>query len=67
MVVVVFVLLQIRPEDPVNIPFVFSAFEVNHAPHSVCENDDAPANILSMFFTLDTSHLEMSLLNDLAE
>ena len=65
--VVVFVLLQIRPEDPVNIPFVLSAFEVNHLPHSVCENDDAPENILSMFFTLDTSHLEMSLLNDLAE
>ena len=58
--------VHIRPEESVNIPSL-SAFEVNQAPHSVCANDDAPRNIPAMLATLDTSHLEMSTLNDEAE
>ena len=64
-VVVVFVLVvvQIRPDEPSNIPSFF-AVEVIHAPHSVCAKDDAPENISFMSVTLDTSHLDMSTLND---
>ena len=54
---------QIRPDEPSNIPSL-SAFEVNQAPQSVCANDDAPWNIPAMLATLDTSHLERSMLND---
>ena len=43
------------------------AVEVIQVPQSVCEKDDAPLNILLMFVTLDTSHFESSLLNDVAE
>ena len=57
------VVLQIRPCEPRNIS-VFVAFEVNHAPQSFCEKDGAAANICSMPVTLDTSHLDMSPLND---
>ena len=57
---------QIRPDEPSNIPSL-SAVEVYHAPQSVCAKDDAPENISSMLVTLDTSHLERSLLNDDAE
>ena len=64
--VVVLVAVQIRPEEPWNIPYL-SAVEVNHAPQSVCAKDDAPKNICSILVTLDTSHLERSRLNDVAE
>ena len=57
---------QIRPEDPSNIPSL-SAVDVLHSPQSVCENDDAPANIFSILVTLDTFHIKMSLVNDDAE
>ena len=57
---------QICPNDPSNIPSL-SAVDVSHAPQSVCAKDDAPKNMSSMLVTLDTSHLEMSLLNDDAE
>ena len=58
--------VQICPGEPSSI-FSFSAVEVLHAPQSVCVNDDAPKNMMFMVVTLDTSHLEMSLLNDDAE
>ena len=58
---------QIRPDEPSNIE-TFSAVEVTHAsPQSVCVKDDAPANMKFIWVTLDTSHLERSLLNDNAE
>ena len=57
---------QIRPGDLSNIPSL-SAVEVIHAPQSVCAKDDAPENISFMLITLDTSHLEISALNDEAE
>ena len=57
---------QIRPDEPSNMVSL-SALEANHAPQSVCVKDDAPENIASMLFTLDTSHLEMSPLNDDSE
>ena len=37
---------------------------MSHAPQSVCAKDDALENICFMFVTLDTSHLERSLLKD---
>ena len=40
---------------------------MDHAPQSVCANDDAEKKIPNMSVTLDTSHLEMSPLNDDAE
>ena len=55
-----------RPDEPSNISCL-SAVEVLHAPQSVCEKDDALRNMDFMLATLDTSHLEMSLLNDDAE
>ena len=58
--------VQIRPDEPSNIPSL-SAVEVSHAPQSVCAKDDAPENISFMLATLDTSHLDMSPLNDDAE
>ena len=62
----VVLVVQIRPDDPSNIPFL-SAVEVCHAPQSVCVNDVAPENISSMLVTLNTSHSERSVLNDDAE
>ena len=64
--VLVLVVVQIRSDEPSNIPSLF-AVEVSHAPQSVCAKDDAPLNISSMLVTLDTSHLERSPLNDDAE
>ena len=58
--------LQIRPDEAENIPYFF-AVEVNHAPQSMCVKDDAPENISSMLITLDTSHLDTSLLKDDAD
>ena len=63
---VLVLVVQISPGELSNIPSL-SAVEVSHAPQSVCAKDDAPENISSMLVTLDTSHLEMSLLNDDAE
>ena len=61
---VVVVVVQIRPDEPANIPSLF-ALEVSHTSlQRVCANDDAPENISSMFVTLDTSHLDISPLND---
>ena len=64
-VVLVVVVVQIRPDEPANIPSLV-AVEVLHSPQSVCANDDASENISSMSVTLDTSHLEISPLNDVA-
>ena len=47
MVVKVRLVLQIRPGEPFNTP-ALSAFEVTHAPQSVCAKDDAPTNMSSM-------------------
>ena len=63
---VIIVVIQIRPDEPSNI-LSLSAAEVIHVPQRVCENDGASENILTILATLDTSHLEMSLLNDDAE
>ena len=63
---VVVLVVQIRPDEPSNIPSL-SAVEVCHAPQSVWANDDAPVNIHLMRVTLDTSHFERSPLNDDAE
>ena len=60
---VVVLIAQIRPAEPANIPYL-SAVEVLHTPQRVCAKDDAKRNICSMSVTLDTSHLEMSPLND---
>ena len=57
------VAVQIRPDEPANISSVV-AVEVCHSPQSVCANDDAPENISFILVTWDTSHLEMSPLND---
>ena len=65
--VLVEVVMQICPDEPSNMPLL-SAVDMSHAvPQSVCANDDAPENICFMFVTLDTSHLEMSPLNDDAD
>ena len=61
--IVVEVAMQSRPEDPTNIS-VISALEVVHAPQSECEKDDAPLNMRFALVKLDTSHLEISMLND---
>ena len=62
-VVVLVLVVQICPGDSKRIASLF-AFEVIHAPQSVCAKDDAKANMLSMLVTLDTSHFDMSQLND---
>ena len=64
-VVVVVVVVQSLPPEPSNIPSL-SAFEVGHTPQSVCANDDARRNMHGILVTLDTSHFERSLLNDVA-
>ena len=64
--VLVLVVVQIRPDEPSNI-LTLSAVDVLHTPQSVCANDDAPENMSTISVTLDTSHLEMSPLNDVAE
>ena len=66
MEVVLLLDVQIRPNEPLNI-LSLSAVEVNQAPQSACAKDDAPKNMVLMLVTLDTSHLEISLLNDDAE
>ena len=64
---VLVLVVQIRADERTNIPCL-SAFDLSHAlPQSVCAKDDAPKNIVSMFVTLDTCQLEISLLNDAAE
>ena len=57
------VVVQIRPDEKANISAVV-AVEVCHSPQRVCANDVAPKNISFILVTLDTSHLEMSPLND---
>ena len=64
--VLVLVVVQSRPGEPSNIPFLY-ALDVTHVPQSVCAKDDALENMSHMFVTQDTSHLERSLLNDDAE
>ena len=63
MLIEVFLLSQIRPDEPSNIPSLF-AVEVSHAPQSVRAKDEARLNILHMLVTLDTSHFERSALKD---
>ena len=64
--VVVVVVHIIFPDEPEKISFLL-AVDFCHAPQSVWENALAPLNIAFMLVTLDTSHLEMSPLNDDAE
>ena len=63
---VLVLVVQSRPVEPLNIS-VLSAVEVIHTPQSVCANADAEWNMKPMSVTLDTSHLDMSPLNDDAE
>ena len=58
--------VQSPPPESSNI-LRFVAVDVSHLPQSVWLNDDALRNMLAMLNTLDTSHLEMSILNDDAE
>ena len=56
---------DIDPNDPANMALLL-AFEWTQAePQSFRVNNVAPKNMLSMLLTLDTSHFEMSVLNDL--
>ena len=61
--VVEVLVVQIRPEEPSNIPS-WSAAEASHAPRRSCANDDASKNMSPISVTLDTSHFERSPLND---
>ena len=64
--VLVHTVLDIDPDDPANIT-VLLAFEWTQAdPQSFLWNNVAPRNMESMLFTLDTSHVAMSPLNDFA-
>ena len=64
---VLVLVVQICPREATNIPFL-SAVEVSHAlPHNVCAKEEAPENMSVMSVTLNTSHLEMSPLNDEAK
>ena len=64
--VVVHTVGDIDPGEKSNM-ICFVAFErTQAAPQSVCLNDFAPKNIRSILATLDTSHFEMSPLNDIA-
>ena len=54
----------IDPDEPTNISTLL-AFECTQgAVQSVCVNDTAPLNILSIFCVFDTSQADRSLLND---
>jgi hypothetical protein len=57
---------QIRPNERWNILYSF-AVEVSQTPQSVCAKDEALLNISAILVTSDTSHLEISILNDDAE
>ena len=63
---VLLLLVQRRLDESSKIPLLY-AFEVSHAPQSGRAKDNAPENMSSMSATLDTSHLEISPLNDDAE
>ena len=55
---------DIDPDERTNMSF-WLAFELTQAaPQSCCLNDPAFENMLSMLVTLDTSHFEISRLND---
>ena len=60
---VVVLVVQSFPAEPSNIPCLFAA-ERLHSPQRVCPKDDAKRNMKPMSVTLDTSHLEMSPLNN---
>ena len=55
---------EIDPNDPTNISFLLAFEWTQAALQSFCVNEAALLNMLSMLVTLDTSHLEMSPLND---
>ena len=58
---------DIDPDVPPSNIDAFSAVECTQAgAHSFCVNEDAPKNIERMSTTFDTSHREISLLNDFA-
>ena len=62
-VVVVVVVHIIFPDEPVNIRSLL-AVDVCHLPQKVLENAFASQNMVPMLVTLDTSHLEISPLNN---
>ena len=66
MAAVVGMILHMDPDDPLNISFVLTLKFAHASPQRVCVNDVAPANICFMLVALDTSHLETSLLKEVA-
>ena len=64
-VVVVVVVHIIFPDEPEKISFLL-AVDFCHAPQRVWEKALAPWNMTPILITLDTSHFEISPLNDVA-
>ena len=58
--------LDIDPDVVENISALLACEWTQAAPQSVWLNDTALENMLSMLVTLETSHLEMSMLNKFA-
>ena len=54
------------PDEPSNMSVLLALDRTQAAPQSACLKAAAKRNILDMVITLDTSHFEMSPLNDLA-
>ena len=63
---VVHIVLDIDPDDPANITLFLALEWTQAAPQSRRWNNIASRNMESMLLTLDTSHFEMSPLNDSA-
>ena len=61
-----FAVVHIDPPEFINMEPLFAVEATQAAPQSVCAKEDAPENILRMSVTLDTSHLEISMLKDVA-
>ena len=57
---------DIDPDDPSNIESMFAVEWTHAAPQSLRVKSVAPKNIPCMSFTLETSHLDRSTLNDVA-
>ena len=57
---------DIDPDEPINVKVLGALEWTQAAPQSFRLNNIAPRNMESMLLTLDTSHFEMSPLNDLA-
>ena len=54
------------PGEPANMSLFVALEWTQRAPHRFCLKDAAFRNMFFMLITLETSHFEMSLLNDVA-